>query len=46
MLLRFSPAAGRGAVADAVGINCEKGAKLKIKAQVSSLCAKGCIFYV
>ena len=28
---------------DAVGINCKKDAKLKIKAQVSSIWAKGCI---
>ena len=28
---------------DAVGINCEKGALLKIKAQASSIWAKGCI---
>ena len=29
---------------DAVGINSEKGALLKIKAQMSSIWAKGCIF--
>ena len=30
---------------DAVGINCKTGAiLLKIKAQVSSICAKGCMF--
>ena len=28
---------------DAVGINCKKGALLKIEAQVSSIWAKGCI---
>ena len=28
---------------DAVGINCKKGELLKIKAQVSSIWAKGCI---
>ena len=27
---------------DAVGINCKNGAILKIKAQVSSIWAKGC----
>ena len=29
---------------DAVGINCEKEQLLKIKAQLSSIWAKGCIF--
>ena len=29
---------------DAIGINCKKGELLKIKAQVSSIWAKGCIF--
>ena len=28
---------------DAVGINCKRAQLLKIKAQVSSICAKGCI---
>ena len=28
---------------DAVGLNCKNGELLKIKAQVSSICAKGCI---
>ena len=28
---------------DAVGINCKRGSTLKIKAQVSSIWAKGCI---
>ena len=32
---------------DAVGINCKKGAtKLKIRVQVSSIWAKGCILYI
>ena len=31
---------------DAVGINCEKGATLKIKAQLSSIWAKGCILMI
>ena len=31
---------------DAVGINCEKGQLLKIKAQVSSIWAKGCILMI
>ena len=28
---------------DAVGINCKKGATMKIKTQLSSIWAKGCI---
>ena len=37
---------------DAVGLNCEKGQLLKIKAQVSNIWAKGgilmtvCVFYL
>ena len=30
---------------DAVGINCKKGQLLKIRAQVSSTWAKGCMFH-
>ena len=34
---------GRMSLHDAVGLNCKNGALLKIKAQVSSIWAKGCI---
>ena len=31
---------------DAVGINCKKGALLKIKTQMSSIWAKGCMLMI